>query len=134
MSLNPVHGEVCSILHYVVKFVSDLRQVCGFLRVLQFPPPIKLNIVESGIKHVSRIVYPLLTPCNHKTVVNNITCIENDCYFTRGGVCSTPRQFASWESNQMHSSPLEWGVNSAVLMHGHAGKLPGGNTSIEAPY
>ena len=25
-----------------VKFVSDLRQVCGFLRVLRFPPPIKL--------------------------------------------------------------------------------------------
>jgi hypothetical protein len=28
--------------HYVIKFVSDLRQVSGFLRVLRFPPPIKL--------------------------------------------------------------------------------------------
>ena len=28
---------------YVVKFVSDLRQVSGFLRVLRFPPPIKLS-------------------------------------------------------------------------------------------
>ena len=44
--------------HYVIKFVSDLRQVSGFLRVLRFPPPIKLtairynwHIVESGIKH-----------------------------------------------------------------------------------
>ena len=44
--------------HYVIKFVSDLRQVSGFLLVLQFPPPIKLiatiynwNIVEIGIKH-----------------------------------------------------------------------------------
>jgi hypothetical protein len=27
----------------VIKFVSDLRQVGGFLRVLQFPPPIKLT-------------------------------------------------------------------------------------------
>jgi hypothetical protein len=38
----------------VVKFVSDLRQVGGFLWVLRFPPPIKLtanNIVESGVKH-----------------------------------------------------------------------------------
>jgi hypothetical protein len=26
------------IQHYVIKFVSDLRQVCGVLRVLQFPP------------------------------------------------------------------------------------------------
>jgi len=29
--------------HYVIKFVSDLRQVGGFLRILQFPPPIKLT-------------------------------------------------------------------------------------------
>jgi len=28
--------------HYVIKFVSDLGQVGGFLRVFQFPPPIKL--------------------------------------------------------------------------------------------
>ena len=40
---NPVHGEVYSIQHYVIKFVSDLWQVGGFLRVLQFPPPIKLT-------------------------------------------------------------------------------------------
>jgi hypothetical protein len=30
------------IQHYVIKFVGDLRQVGGFLRVLRFPPPIKL--------------------------------------------------------------------------------------------
>jgi hypothetical protein len=39
VSSNPAHGEVYSI-HYVIKFVSDLRQVSGFL---QFPPPIKLT-------------------------------------------------------------------------------------------
>jgi len=38
-----VHGEVYSIKHYVIKFVSDLRQVGGFLRILRFPPPIKLT-------------------------------------------------------------------------------------------
>ena len=26
-------GEVYSIQHYVIKFVSDLRQVCGFLLI-----------------------------------------------------------------------------------------------------
>jgi hypothetical protein len=36
-------GEVYSIQHYVIKFVRDLWQVCSFLRVLQFPPPIKLT-------------------------------------------------------------------------------------------
>jgi len=39
---EPVHGEVYSIQHYVIKFVSDLRQVGGFLQVLRFPPPIQL--------------------------------------------------------------------------------------------
>jgi hypothetical protein len=31
------------VQHYVIKFVSNLRKVSGFLRVLQFPPPIKLT-------------------------------------------------------------------------------------------
>jgi hypothetical protein len=31
------------VQHYEEKFVSDLRQVGGFLRVVQFPPPIKLT-------------------------------------------------------------------------------------------
>jgi len=30
-----------SVQHHVIKFVIDLRQVGGFLRVLRFPPPIK---------------------------------------------------------------------------------------------
>ena len=52
-------GEVYSIQHYVMKFVSDLRQVGGFLLVLRFTQPIKLtgtiwNIVENGVKHYKR--------------------------------------------------------------------------------
>jgi hypothetical protein len=35
---NWTWAVVYSIKHYVIKFVSDLRQVCGFLWVLQFPP------------------------------------------------------------------------------------------------
>jgi len=31
------------VQHYVIKFVSFLRQVGGFLRLLRFPPPIKLT-------------------------------------------------------------------------------------------
>jgi len=30
-------------IHYEIKFVSDLRQVAGFLCVLRFPPSIKLT-------------------------------------------------------------------------------------------
>ena len=39
---NLDQGDVYSIQHYVINFVSDLRQVGGFLWVLQFPPSIKL--------------------------------------------------------------------------------------------
>jgi hypothetical protein len=41
--LESCSGEVYSIQHFVIEFVSDLRQVCGFLLVLRFPPPIKLT-------------------------------------------------------------------------------------------
>ena len=37
VSSNLAHGEVYSIQQFVIKFVSDLRQVDDFLR---FPPPI----------------------------------------------------------------------------------------------
>ena len=43
VSLNPAHGKVYSIQQYVIRFVSDLRQIIGFLLVLRFPPPIKLT-------------------------------------------------------------------------------------------
>ena len=36
-------SEMYLIQHYVIKFVSDLQQVGGFLCVLRFPPPIKLT-------------------------------------------------------------------------------------------
>ena len=45
----PTHGEVYSIQHYVIKCVSDLRQVVGFLCVRRFPPTIKLNAVNYSL-------------------------------------------------------------------------------------
>ena len=43
VSLNPTNGKVYWIQHYVIKFVSDLWYVCGFLHVLWFPPLTKLT-------------------------------------------------------------------------------------------
>ena len=57
MSSNPVHGEMYSIQHYVIKFVSDLRQVVvfsgysGFHHQCNWPLRYNLTIVESGVKH-----------------------------------------------------------------------------------
>ena len=50
-------GRCSRYKHYVIRFVSDLRQVGGFFRVLWLPPSIKLtprdswNIAECGFKH-----------------------------------------------------------------------------------
>ena len=33
---NAAHGEMDLMQHYVIKFVSDVRQVGGFLRELRF--------------------------------------------------------------------------------------------------
>jgi hypothetical protein len=40
---STARGKVYLIQHYVIKFVSDLWQVGGFLGVLRFPPSIKLT-------------------------------------------------------------------------------------------
>jgi hypothetical protein len=39
---NHIHSEIYSMQHYVIKFVSDLRQVGAFHRVIRLPPSIKL--------------------------------------------------------------------------------------------
>jgi hypothetical protein len=41
VSLKLAHGY--SIQHYVIKYVSDMRYVGGFHRVLLLPPPINLT-------------------------------------------------------------------------------------------
>ena len=43
VSLNSIHGLVYSIQLNVIKFVSDLWQVGGFLWVSWFTPPIRLT-------------------------------------------------------------------------------------------
>ena len=42
VSSNPAQAKAYSIKH-VIKYVSDLQQVGGFLRVLRFPSQIKLT-------------------------------------------------------------------------------------------
>jgi hypothetical protein len=62
---NPAHGEVYSIQVYVIKFVSDLSQIDGFLRMLRFPPSIKQsvmikkNIVEMELNAIA-LTHPFM--------------------------------------------------------------------------
>jgi hypothetical protein len=67
ISISPVHGDVHSIQHYVIKFVSDLRQVGGFLHVLLFPSPIKLTATVWNLLFVLSTV-PMRKKCRFKYI------------------------------------------------------------------
>ena len=61
LSVTCDRSVVFSIHHYVIQFVIDLCQVSGFLRVSQFPPPIKLerhNITEILLKVALNTINP----------------------------------------------------------------------------
>ena len=45
VSSSPAHGEVYSIQHYVIKFVSDLRKVFGFLQKYDILLKMALNTI-----------------------------------------------------------------------------------------
>ena len=65
-SSNPTDGEVYSTQDYKTKCVSELWQVCDFLRVLRFPPPIQLtahDITEMLLKVALNDI--LITPQPH---------------------------------------------------------------------
>jgi hypothetical protein len=63
-SSNPVAGEVYSMQHYVIKFVSDLQQVGNFPCVLRSPPPIKLTttgtVMMARIRILSYLYYLII--------------------------------------------------------------------------
>ena len=70
VSLNPGHGDVYLILDYVIKFVSDLRQVCGFLCSTQVSSTNKTDCHE-------------ITEIWLKVVLNTINLTINQTCFTR---------------------------------------------------
>ena len=57
VSSNPALGEVCSIQHYVIKYVKALQQVSSTNKT---PPWYSSNIVESDVKHKSHNLTPRL--------------------------------------------------------------------------
>jgi len=60
------------VQYYVIKFVSDLRQVGGFLQVLRFPPPIKLHRDRQIYSWMIRTDKPQVTEL-HKQIKHPIT-------------------------------------------------------------
>ena len=74
-STNPVHGEVYSIKHYVIKFVSDLRQADGFLRVLLFPSPIKLTAMHNIAEILLKVALNTIALTLHLIPVFSYPCV-----------------------------------------------------------
>ena len=72
---NPVHGEVYSIQHYVMKFVSDLRQVGGFLWVLRVSSTNKTcrhDIIEILLRVALNTINRLNQPIKNALILNII--------------------------------------------------------------
>jgi hypothetical protein len=51
------HGQVYSIQYYVLKFVSDIRQIGGFLWALLLLQPIKLTVTSTFALQVKQPVH-----------------------------------------------------------------------------
>jgi hypothetical protein len=60
VSFNHAHGEVYSMQHYVIKFVTDLEQVDSFLRVLLFPPQIKVTAMRISFSYYFQLKHLLI--------------------------------------------------------------------------
>jgi hypothetical protein len=70
VSSNPVHGEVYSIQHDVIKFVSDLRQVDGFLSVSSTNKTGRGDIIEILLKVVLNTI--------NQFIIFNSACVSHD--------------------------------------------------------
>ena len=82
VSSNPAYGEVYSIQHYVIKFVSDLRHVGGYRRVLLVPSPNKTDrhdIIEILLKVALNTITLTLQRHLHKLSANEV-CNVNDTF------------------------------------------------------
>ena len=98
VSSNPAHSEVYLIQHYVIKFVSDLQQVGGFLWVLLFPPPIKLTATSvtmfkcrSGIRCLHGYdkgrFWPNLRNCLYRHNIKHTHCKVRKIFFGMISLC-----------------------------------------------
>ena len=81
---NQVHGELYSIQHYVIKFVSNLRQVGGFLRDSTTKKPNRHDITEILLK----VALPIATLTRNWTTKETISIFPL-CIFVLGA-CILP--------------------------------------------
>ena len=70
VSWNPINGEMYSMQHYMIKFVSDLRQVGGFLR---FPITNKADLHD-----ITEILLKVMLSTIKQTIKGENIILKND--------------------------------------------------------
>ena len=73
MSFNPVRGDVYLIQHYEIKFVSDLRQVGGFLQVSSTCKTDRHDITEILLKVALNTITLTPPPITRQLVIWNFS-------------------------------------------------------------
>ena len=68
----------CTRYNIMIKFVSNLRQVSGFLLVLRFPPPILNKTRHHNITEILlKVVFSTINTNPHHPTAVSRTCLSN---------------------------------------------------------
>jgi hypothetical protein len=101
VSSSPDHDKVYSIQHYVIKVISDLRQVGGFLRVLRF------LYQQTNCYYITDILL--------KVVLNSITITLAFCYYSSSNHKLFNSIYYSWIKRL---ASISWGfINMQKFYH-----------------
>ena len=78
ISLKLAQARCSLIQHCMIKFVSDLQQVCGFLRVLRFPQRYMTEILLNVVVNITPTpkTFKLFSLHNLFTMI-----VPDECYF-----------------------------------------------------
>jgi len=94
-----------------IKFVSDLRQVGGFLQVLRFPSPMKLTATIIEILLKVALNHITLTVVNYEHNILYELCIFNTTFNNIfnyiPGVSFIGRKMGTWRNHQTTASQLQ---------------------------
>jgi hypothetical protein len=110
-SSNCAHCEVYLIKHYVIKFVSDLRQVGGFLRVLQFSPTNKTDrheiteiLLNVSLNTISMLYYVVGTVIQFSFAYHQYVACRS--YLSGSNTSNHPPDRTVWLSETGQHMPL----------------------------
>ena len=85
VSSYPVHCKVYSIQHYVIKFVSDLRQISGF-----FPGPPVSTTNKTDLHNIAEILLKVVL--NTTKQANNFEWKQTIMWYCDLPLCPSPKQ------------------------------------------